>query len=141
MEYSLIFRHIYSDNFTGSSWVSAKWAIIFKRRIFVEKNIHEIQASYDFSIGILSGTSPPAFLGSLATIINAANLNAAPIAYDQTIQELLVITRRLSLPVMNLTAIRSPIRLSPIRSTATCLMTLQLCLPPLMGSMFLNRQQ
>ena len=86
MEYSLIFRHIYSDNFTGSSWVSAKWAIIFKRRIFVEKNIHEIQASYDFSIGILSGTSPPAFLGSLATIINAANLNAAPIAYDQTIQ-------------------------------------------------------
>ena len=29
---------------------------------------------------------PPAFLGSLATIVNAANLNAAPIAYDQTIQ-------------------------------------------------------
>ena len=29
---------------------------------------------------------PPAFMGSLATIVNAANLNAAPIAYDQTIQ-------------------------------------------------------
>ncbi len=40
---------------------------------------------YIISILVLCLAVPPTFLGSLATIVNAASLHAAPIAYDQTV--------------------------------------------------------